>query len=304
MIAGLLLFGMMNYSGPCQTVRGDRIFGEDLAKALPIFTEMPRDAILGYSPAPGTRRDFSTAELASIGAKYHVTVPADVQTCFEWEMHPLSGAAVSMAIRDALHAPQARVDIMAMSKSPVPDGKLVFPLTGLTSGGAHDPAMPPTWTGYVLYSSGRKFDVWCRVKVSATMMRVVAVQAVQAGQVIAAGQVRLEAYDDFPVQNGIARNLDEVVGRVSRRPIRAGSPLFLADLTEPLQVQRGDLVQVTVISGGAQIALSAQAESSGRIGDLIALRNLGSQKTFRARIEGKGRALVIAEPPSLFARIQ
>jgi flagella basal body P-ring formation protein FlgA len=106
------------------------------------------------------------------------------------------------------------------------------------------------------------------------------------------------------LQNGIARNLDEVVGRVSRRSIRSGLPVFLTDLLEPLQVQRGDLVQVRVISGAAEIELEAQAESPGRLGDVIVLRNLQSQKTFRARIEGKGRAVIISEPPSPFASIQ
>ena len=209
-----------------------------------------------------------------------------------------------MAIRDALHAPQAHVDIFAMSKSPVPLGKLVFPLTGLTSNGAHDPAVAPTWTGYVQYSSERKFAVWARVKVSATMMRVVTVETVPAGKVIESRQIRLEAYDDFPLQNGVARNLDEVVGRVARRSIRSGLPVFVADLTEPFQVQRGDIVQVRVISGAAEIGLEAEAEGSGRLGDVIQLRNLQSQKTFRARIEGKGRALVVAEPISLFASVQ
>jgi len=304
MIPWLLLFGMMNYSGLCQTVSGDRIFGEDLAKALPIFAGMPRDAIIGYSPAPGTRRTFPASELAHIGVRYGVTLAPGLETCFEREMQPLNEQAIATAIRETLHAPQARVDILAMSKSQIPMGQLVFPLSGLTTTGAHDPAMPPTWTGYVQYSGERKFAVWARVKVSATMMRVVAVQAVPAGKVIEARQVRLEAYDDFPLQNGVARNLDEVVGRVSRRSIRSGLPVFLVDLSEPLQVQQGELVQVRVVSGAAEIGLEAQAESSGRLGEMILLRNLRSQKTFRARIEAKGRALVIAEPISLFASVQ
>ena len=304
MIAWLLFVSMMNYSGPCKTVSGDRILGEDLIKALPVFAGIPRDAVIGYSPAPGTRRTFSASELAHIGAKYSVTVPQGLETCFEWKMQPLSEDAVRMAIREALHAPQAQVDIAATSKSAVPEGKLVFPLSGLTTTGAHDPEIAPTWNGYVAYSSERKFAVWARVKVTATMMRVVAVQSAPAGMIIESGQVRLEAYDDFPLENGVARNLDEVVGHVSRRSLRAGLPVFRADLTEPLQVQRGDLVQVRVMSGGAEVGLQAQAEGAGRLGDVILLRNLQSQKTFRARIEGKGRALVIPEPVSLFANVQ
>jgi flagella basal body P-ring formation protein FlgA len=294
MTVWMLLLGMMNYPAVCEIVRGERIFGEDLAKTLPIFSSIPQDAIIGYSPAPGARRRFGAPELARIAAKYNLTVPPDTQACFEWEMRPLTEEAVGVAIRETLHASQARVDVLAMSKSPAPEGKVVFPLTAISPSGLGDPATPVTWNGYILYADSRKFNVWARVKVSATMTRVVAVEPVPADQAIAARQVRLEAYDGFPLQNGIARNLEEVVGRVSRRPLRAGLPVHLTDLSEPFQVHRGDLVQVRVISGAAQIDLEARAETAGRQGDVISLRNLRSDKVFRARVEGKQKALLLA----------
>jgi flagella basal body P-ring formation protein FlgA len=294
MTVWMLLLGMMNYPAGCQIVRSERIFGEDLAKTLPIFSPIPRDAIIGYSPAPGARRIFTATELARIAAKYNFTVPPDTQACFEWEMRPLTEDAVAAAIREALHSPQARVDVLAMSKSSAPEGKVVFPPNAISTIGPADPAAPVTWNGYILYADSRKFNVWARVKVSATMTRVVAAEPVPADEVIAAKQVRLETYDDFPLQNGIARNLEEVVGRVSRRPLRAELPVHLTDLSEPFQVHRGDLVQVTVISGAAQIDLDARAETAGRQGDVISLRNLRSDKVFRARVEGKQKALLVA----------
>jgi flagella basal body P-ring formation protein FlgA len=209
-------------------------------------------------------------------------------------MRLLTEEAAAAAIREALQAPQARVDVLAMSKPPAPAGKVVFPLNAISTTGPGDPATPVTWNGYILYADSRRFNVWARVKVSATMTRVVAVEPVPADEAIAARQVRLEAYDDFPVPNGIARNLEEVVGRVSRHPLRAGLPVHLTDLSEPFQVHRGDLVQVKVISGAAQIELEARAETAGRQGDVISLRNLRSEKTFRARVEGKQKAILIA----------
>jgi flagella basal body P-ring formation protein FlgA len=290
----MLLLGMMNYPAACQIVKGERIYGEDLAKTLPIFSPVPRDAIIAYSPAPGERRMFAAPELARIAARYKLTIPPDTQTCFEWEMRPLTEEAVTVAIREALDVPQARVDVLAMSKSPAPEGKVIFPLTAISTSGPGGPATPVTWNGYVLYADSRRFNVSARVKVSATMTRVVAVQPVPADAAIAASQVRLEAYDDFPLQNGIARNLEEVVGRVSRRPLHAGLPVHLMDLSEPLQVHRGDMVRVRVISGAAQIDLEARAETSGRQGDVISLRNLRSDKMFRARVEGKQQAILLA----------
>jgi flagella basal body P-ring formation protein FlgA len=290
----MLLLGMMNYPAACQIVTGERILGDDLAKTLPIFSPIPRDTIIGFSPAPGARRTFSAPELSRLAAKYGLTVPPDTQACFEWEMQTLTEEAVAAAIREALHSPQARVDVLAMSKPPAPEGKVVFPLNAISTSGPADPATPVTWNGYILYADSRRFNVWARVRVSATMTRVVAVEPVPADRAITARQVRLEAYDDFPLQNGIARNLEQVVGLVSRRALRAGLPVHLTDLSEPFQVHRGDLVQVRVISGAAQINLEALAETAGRQGDVISLRNLRSEKTFRARVEGKQKAILLA----------
>jgi flagella basal body P-ring formation protein FlgA len=116
------------------------------------------------------------------------------------------------------------------------------------------------------------------------------------GENVTPEQVKLETYDDFPLRNDIARNVDEVVGRMPRRAIRPGLPFFRSDLIEPLQVKRGDLVDVTAISGAAQLRLAAVAETPGHQGDMISLKNQRSGKTFRARVEGKDRALVMAWP--------
>src|ERR1017187_6263323 len=145
--------------------------------------------------------------------------------------------------------PDARVEVLAMSRAKGPLGKLVFPLSGLSASTSIDPATPVTWRGEVLYHSSHKFTVWARVRVAATMTRVVATEMILPGQAVTAKQVRLETYDDFPLRNDIARSLDEVIGRVSRRAIRAELPVFRSDLMEPYQVQRGEIVQVTAISG-------------------------------------------------------
>jgi len=134
------------------------------------------------------------------------------------------------------------------------------------------------------------------VKISATMTRVVATQLILPGQNVEADQVRVETYDDFPLRNDIARNLEEVVGRMPRRAIRTGLPVFRLDLIEPFQVRRGDLVDVTAIAGAAQLRMPALAETQGRQGDMISLKNPRTGKIFRARIEGKDRALVLPWP--------
>lgn len=299
-----LLLNMLTHSGSCEMISGDQITGADLMRALPAFSSMPKDAILGYSPTPGARRVFSSPELERIAKKYDFTAPPNSTACFEWRLLPLSEDAIRAAIRESLQVPDARVEVLAISKTQAPLGKLVFPLTGLSASSGIDSTTPVTWRGEVNYHSSHKFSVWARVRVAATTTRVVATELILPGQGVTAKQVRLETYDDFPLRNDIARSLDEVIGRVPRRAIRADLPVFRTDLMEPFQVQRGETVQVTAISGGAQLRMEATAQNSGRQGDMISLKNERSGKTFMARIEGKDRALVVIGPLAMPSSIQ
>jgi len=299
----LFLMIMLSHRS-CEFVSGEQIFGADLSRALPIFAAMPRDMVIGYSPAPGAHRILQFAELKRIGAQYGISVPADSQACFQWKMQSITEDAVRSAIRESLKAPEARVEILAMSKEPAPDGKLSFPQTGLSAAPNTDPSTPVTWRGYAIYDSTRRFSVWARVRVSATMPRVIAAEPLAAGKPVGKDQVRLETCDDFPMRNDTARSLGEVIGRIPRRPVRAGLPVLRSDLTEAFQVERGDTVEVRAVAGAAELELEALAEASGRQGDVISLRNPRSGKLFRARIEGKGRAIVMVGAAGLLARVQ
>lgn len=296
----LLFFSsvVMAHSGPCEMIANDRIFAEDLAKVLPDFSKIPGDVVAGYSPAPGSRRVFNYPELQRIASPYGVVVPPNTQACFEWSMQTLTDDAVSAAIRESLQLPGARIDVLAMNRDQAPAGKIVFPLSGLLASTISGPDTPVTWRGEVRFPSSHTFSIWARVKISATMTRVVATESIPPGQTIAADQVRIESYDDFPLRSDIARNLDEVIGRMPRRPLREGLPVLRADLIEPFQVLRGDLVDVTAIAGATQLHLPALAETQGRQGDMISLRNPHSGKIFRGRVEGKDRALVMVWPLS------
>jgi flagella basal body P-ring formation protein FlgA len=300
----LLLFGMISQPSACEMINGDQILGEDLARALPAFAAIPRDVVVAYSPAPSARRILTYPELVRIGARYGVATLRNASACFEWKDQLLTEDAVRAAVRETLQAPQARVDVLAINNTKAPLGQLVFPLSGLSASAVIDPATPVTWRGEVRYHGSHKFTVWARVRVSATMTRVVATELLLPGQTLAAKQVRIETYDDFPLRNDVARALEEVVGRVARRAIRTGLPVFRTDLMEPLQIQRGDTVQVTSIFGAAQIQMEASAESSGRQGDIISLKNPHSGKVFRARIEGKDKAIVIPGTVALLPRAQ
>jgi hypothetical protein len=57
-------------------------------------------------------------------------------------------------------------------------------------------------------------------------------------------------------------------------------------------VGRGDTVRVEVRSGGVLLAFDAAAESSGRAGEAVIVKNPANSRRFQARVEGKGKVSV------------
>jgi flagella basal body P-ring formation protein FlgA len=296
MNAWLVLMTLLPPPGSCQAIHSDQITGEDLARAMPAFTRIPRDAAIANSPAPESQRIFAWPELQRIGRQYGVELPAKSRICFEWQMRPLSADDVRAAIRESLGGGNTRVEVLAISKSKTPEGKLVFPLSGLSASTNVDSTTPVSWRGEVIYDSSHRFTVWARVRLAATMTRVVAKELLLPGQTVDASQVEVQTVDDFPLRNNTTHRLDEVLGHAPLRAIKPGAWVLRADLAEPLQIRRGESVLVTAVSGGAQLRMEAVAENSGKQGEMISLRNPRSGKSFRARVEGKDQAFVIAGP--------
>jgi hypothetical protein len=58
------------------------------------------------------------------------------------------------------------------------------------------------------------------------------------------------------------------------------------------EIIRGETVNVEVQSGATRLSFEAYAESTGRAGDSILVRNPGNGRLFQARVMGRGKALV------------
>ena len=273
----------------CHPVAGGRILGSDLAAASPAFRAIRGDLEIGYAPQPGARRFFEPGELSRIARANGLEASGVEQLCFEREMVSLEAPAVLEAMRKSLGAPlDPQIEIVTLSKMPVPKGDLLFPRESLAPAVAGDSAV---WNGYVAYAGGR-FPIWANVRIRVRSRRVVAVTDLRAGHVIEPGDIRMEEENDFPRRPPPLTTPDSAVGRVARRLLRAGTSLMAGDVEEPNDIDKGQTVMVEVRSGATILKLEATAESAGRRGDTISLRNVSSGKLFRARVEQKGWALL------------
>ena len=201
-------------------------------------------------------------------------------------MTPIRSEVALDSMRKAY--PGAKLEIVEMSRFPVPEGEVFFPASGLQ----RSASSPLLWRGYVNYGSDRKFSIWARVNLIVRATRVLATESLRAGQLIRPEQIRVEQYEGPPLDPGFAATADQVEGRMLRGFIAAGSALKTANLEAPREITRGEVVTVEVHNGAAHLTMQARAESSGRRGETVQLLNESSGKHFRATVEGVGRAVV------------
>lgn len=273
----------------CLPVTGDVIRAADIAPAVQEFASLPPDTRIGYAPAPGAKRIFGEADLDRVARKLGITLEEKPEVCFEWQLASLSREDFRQALEKALRLPDATIEIIDTSRQPVPDGNLVFDRADLTPPPVTNPEQPVLWQGHVQYGERRRFNVWARVRIAAETSRVVATQPVRAGETVQPGQVRIERAEGFPFDDSYANRLDLVVGQIVLRSLREGDPVPANTLEKPLEVNRMDVVTVTVSNGAAIVRAEGRAEAGGRRGETIPVRNLSSGATFQAKVVGPGQ---------------
>jgi flagella basal body P-ring formation protein FlgA len=268
----------------CQVV-DDHITGKDLAAANPAFAAIDPDLEIGLGPLAGVSRVFHAQELAKIAQRAGITAVTPFRDlCFERATETLAPETILPILRAALAPEEAQIEILDYSRFAIPHGAIEFKRENLTSLGL--------WRGRVAYGQDRSAPVWVKVRVTEERTWIEAAGSLKAGQPIDADQLVIHKGPRFPFGIAPLDSIDLAVGRAPVRMILAGSPVFAAMLVAAREVERGDKVEAQVSAGAAVITLEATAESPGRTGESILLRNPESGRFFRARVDGKGKVSV------------
>jgi flagella basal body P-ring formation protein FlgA len=182
-----------------------------------------------------------------------------------------------------------------MSSDRVPAGQIEFPLSGLGTPSPTGPSAPVLWRGDVVYGDSHRFAIWARVEIAAPCRRLTAGESLKAGRPLEARQIRVTTgylLSDRRQGAPDGRGSDRDVADSFRSPPAASCGSSC--LAPPNEINRGDAVHIEVRSGAARLVLTARALNGGRSGDTISVRNPDSNKTFQARVTGKGTAIVEA----------
>ena len=265
------------FAAACLPVHSDRITAGDLAAVVPAFRALPAWQVLSYAPLPGHSRVFPASELRQ-RVPSQAELPESV--CFEWPMRSVSLEDAKKAMLAELPS-GSTVNVTEIIPAVVAPGAMVFPAARLRNG---------VWTGFVEWAPGRRTELRARVEVSAPFSRVMATEAIRPGQRMESTLLRLEAGTGEP-QAGLAASMDQVVGRIARRLIRAGTAVPLASLADGVTVARGDPVHVRVVAGNMSLGFDGVAEGRGAIGEVVPVRNPRTKRLVHARVEARGIAV-------------
>lgn len=83
-------------------------------------------------------------------------------------------------------------------------------------------------------------------------------------------------------------SIDSVVGMQAARFMNAGQVVLYSDLKKEQIMKRGQMVKAMVGTNDFEVAISAEVQEAGAIGDVVKVKNLDSQKVFAARVVDRG----------------
>jgi flagella basal body P-ring formation protein FlgA len=295
-----LLFLMLPavVSARCLPVTGDRLLGADLASADTKFASLPAALQLGYAPSPGNSRVFTALELQRIARANGIQAADFNDVCFQIPLHVPTDAEFVEVMRPALPA-GATLRLVDMARTAIPSGKLQFPLSGLEPAAVGNDGAQ-LWRGFVQYTDTRRIAIWARAVITATCITVVTRTALAADTPVDAASLEIETRTGPLKREPVASRLEQVAGRVIRRPLAAGAEIPLSLIDEPPAIRRGDLVRIEVRSGLAVLHFDAVAESTVRAGEYAGFRNPITGRTFRALAEtGSKAVIVVGKGPAL-----
>lgn len=279
----------------CIVVSSNTILVRDIAGAVPLFQSADPEAAVGFTPAPGVERVLSARDLLSIARRLEIplepggSIPS---VCVERAARSIEMSELREVLTTVLTLPAAHLTILDFSRQPVPAGHMEFSLSSLSKPPENAPSAPVIWRGRLVYEGQRSVPIWAKISLTEERPALIATEQIAAGAIIRPGQLEVRQTPRFPFWSPPLDLISQAAGKTARRTILAGQTIVASVLAESDDVASGETVRVEVVDGQAMLTLDAIAESSGRKGDRVTLRNPSSGKTFRGIVEDKGKVIV------------
>jgi flagellar basal body P-ring formation protein FlgA len=124
-----------------------------------------------------------------------------------------------------------------------------------------------------------------------TIEAAVLARGVERNELIKSSDVVIERRPKAEVGGDVAPR-DRAVGMQSRKQLRAGQVLKIADLAKPDLVQRDQSVTLIYESTGLYLTIRGKALENGTEGDVVSVMNLQSKRTVSGVVSGRGQVSI------------
>jgi len=149
------------------------------------------------------------------------------------------------------------------------------------------------WETFIRSSSlSAKIVTSGSVSVDDRLTVAVLIKNISKGQVISKEYLGFEGRPERQI-HGAYYNISEVLGRKAKNNIAAGTILKARHLDTVYSVDKNDSVLVVASNKTITITTSAIALENGQVGDMIAVKNLKSEKIFKVIVTGKKKVAPI-----------
>ena len=258
------------------------------------------ETVVAYAPQPGRRAVFDAEWLGRLAYRLRLnwrpTSRLD-RTIVQRISTVVSGEHIALALVDELkrRGMQGDVDLELSNRNLMLHIDSRLPATVEIASLATD-ARTERFTAVVAVPAGdpqaQRFQVTGQI--FATVEVPVPTRALRPGDPIAERDIEWRRVRAAEVRTNMVTDTALIIGQEARRPLRAGTPIRVSDLREPITVAKGSTV--TMIYRTATILLTAtgRAKQSGSAGDVIRVVNTQTDKSIDARILGPDRVEVIA----------
>lgn len=121
---------------------------------------------------------------------------------------------------------------------------------------------------------------------------VVAKRSIPRGSIIKESDLILVEQDTSRLNGAYLRKITLAVGKKVKQTIRTHTPVTQRVLIDPQIIKRGDPITIIAQSPALEIRAPGNALASGKIGDIIRVKNTKSQKIVEARIASNNTVTV------------
>jgi flagella basal body P-ring formation protein FlgA len=298
-LIGLAVLSALN--AECVRVDSSYITAGDLAKAAAQFQNLDPALVFSFAPPLGAQRAVSSPELEKWAAAHGLAASGIPSACFERSSDKLRQQDVVDVLRAAIGSgfAEVRIEVVEICPCVVPTGRLDFELTGASAPPEDRPETPILWRGRVITPDNYAYPVWVRVRVLARISLVRAAANLQRQQLLRESDLEVFTTLASPLRFPNAAGTAAYSGKLLNVSVRRGAILQPTMVHSPSDVERGSVVRVEVVNGGAHLILTARAETAGNRGDLVTLTNPAGAARFRASVTGPGRAEILFLPEPL-----